>query len=210
MCQNSLTSLYFYKLHANFPASSVVFGFMAFGIFTRFGWYVLINQTTVEDLQRIHPRYCVAIRVHESELPRRTETIGPDGPPPYFWMRYPFPSIYGHNGASNSATSANGSIAAVEKPAGGEYYFAILMPKPGTNLFSLGYWGNFKSVMGYRWWDWFLPLRYSPLTNHENGFSDFPLGKDYRELEKLYLPHRYKSKSNRRRSSRSRPGTAEK
>jgi hypothetical protein len=193
---------------------------MAFGIFTRFGWYVLINQTTVEDLQRIHPRHCVAIRIHETELPRRSETIGPDSPPPYFWMRYPFPNIYGHNSTTNSITGANGSVNAGEKVTGGQYYYAVLMPKQGSNLFDLGYWGNFKSLMGNRWWDWFLPLRYSPFTKHNDGFSSFPLGKDFRELEKQFLPHRYRSRSHRsgshrsgsrrRRSSRNQQEAAEK
>jgi hypothetical protein len=163
---------------------------MAFGIFVRFGLYVLMNRTTIEDLQRIHPRHCVAVRVHESEFPRRTETIGPDRPPPFFYVPYPFPTIYGNNGTNSTQNRT---------------FYAILMPKQGMNFWDLGYWENFKSIMGYHAWDWFLPLSHSPCRDHSNGFSDFQLGKDFEELERTYLPHRY-DKDGKRKLGEKEPG----
>jgi palmitoyltransferase len=174
---------------------AVTFGFMAFGIFTRFGWMVLCNTTTIEEVQAYHPRHCLAVRIDESELPRRSQTIGPEALPPLFWVTYPFPNIYG---------GANGTAS------GSRHLYVILMPKQGMNFWNVGYWRNFKSLMGERWWDWFLPIRYSPFVRHEDGFSDFELGKDFETLEKLYLPHRYGSDGRRGGASRSTERTNEK
>ena len=55
--------------------------------------------------------------------------------------------------------------------------FAILHTKPGENPFDLGYYRNFKSVMGNTVFDWFFPLRYSPCADHTSGKSDFALGR---------------------------------
>lgn len=54
--------------------------------------------------------------------------------------------------------------------------FAILHSKPGENLWDLGPFENFKSVMGIHWYDWFIPLRYSPCCDHSRGESQFQMG----------------------------------
>ncbi|KAL8780763.1 MAG: hypothetical protein Q9213_006310 [Squamulea squamosa] len=54
--------------------------------------------------------------------------------------------------------------------------FAILHSKPGENPWDLGYFRNFKSVMGERWYDWILPIRRSPYTNHDRQDCEFEIG----------------------------------
>lgn len=54
--------------------------------------------------------------------------------------------------------------------------FAILHTKPGENPFDLGPYQNFKTVMGDHWYDWLLPIRYSPCCNHDRNHSQFPMG----------------------------------
>ena len=61
-------------------------------------------------------------------------------------------------------------------PSGPTRTFAILHTKPGENPWDLGPFQNFKQVMGEHWYDWLLPIKYSPLSNHDSGESDFPLG----------------------------------
>ena len=54
--------------------------------------------------------------------------------------------------------------------------FAILYTKPGENPFDLGPYKNFMSVMGDHWYDWLLPLRYSPCCDHDRQEGEFAFG----------------------------------
>ncbi|OAP65670.1 hypothetical protein AYL99_01642 [Fonsecaea erecta] len=54
--------------------------------------------------------------------------------------------------------------------------FAILESPPGGNPFDIGAWGNFREVMGYTVFDWFFPLRASPLTAHSDPVSMYKVG----------------------------------
>ncbi|KAI5247134.1 zf-DHHC-domain-containing protein [Aureobasidium subglaciale] len=61
--------------------------------------------------------------------------------------------------------------------------FAILRTHPGMNPWNLGAFRNFKSIMGDRWYDWFLPLRHSPCCKHDRGDSMYELGPDVDRLK---------------------------
>ncbi|KIX95002.1 uncharacterized protein Z520_09312 [Fonsecaea multimorphosa CBS 102226] len=54
--------------------------------------------------------------------------------------------------------------------------FAILESPPGGNPFDIGAGGNFREVMGYTVFDWFFPLRASPLTDHSDPVSMYKVG----------------------------------
>ncbi|KAF4312079.1 Palmitoyltransferase pfa5 [Botryosphaeria dothidea] len=54
--------------------------------------------------------------------------------------------------------------------------YAILMTRPGDNPWDLGTLKNWKAVMGESVFDWVLPLRYSPCTNHDRQDSEFEFG----------------------------------
>lgn len=60
--------------------------------------------------------------------------------------------------------------------------FAILCTPPGLNPWSLGPAGNWKSVMGEKWYDWFLPVKMSPCCDHSSLESMYQLGPAFREL----------------------------
>lgn len=165
---------------------------MAFGIVVRFGSYAIMNITTIEDLQRISPRHCLAIRIDESELPRRTETIGADAAPEFHWVKYPFPKNY----------SADSTGKPTEPPVQSKesFYYAIIPPAKGDSPWDLGSGQNWRAVMGVNVWDWFLPIRYSPHMNHDDPFSEFEFGYDFTDMEKSYFPHRYDERGRRKTS----------
>jgi palmitoyltransferase len=160
---------------------SGLFGIMGVMIMLRFGWLVVVNRSTIEEFSLHFPHYCIAIRINESELPRRTEAVGPESPPPFWVMPYPFPSLYGHN-----MSSRNGVSAATDR-----HLYAIIQPEKGMNIWNLGYYRNIQSIMGQHVWDWFLPLKGSPCLKHDYEASAFELGDEFRQLEKKYFPHRY-------------------
>ncbi|OJD31339.1 palmitoyltransferase pfa5 [Diplodia corticola] len=54
--------------------------------------------------------------------------------------------------------------------------YAILMTRPGDNPWDVGKLKNLKSVMGESVIDWFLPLKFSPCTNHDRQDSEFEFG----------------------------------
>jgi palmitoyltransferase len=198
-----------------------MFGFMGLGIAARFSQYAAANATTVEELQRGHPPACLAVRVDPSELPRPGDERGffwvryPFGPDPD-----PVPT--GAPAAAAAAVPGEGGGVDVEAGDGRrqqqrrrerEYvYFAILQPRAGVNVWNVGGWTNWRALMGSRVWDWVLPFRSSPgvvarrrrHARRRGGredaeaaagahlVCDFPLGKDFEELERAFLPHRYR------------------
>jgi hypothetical protein len=188
-----------------------MFGFMGLGIASRFSQYAATNATTVEELQRGHPSACFAVRVDPSELPRHGDERG------FFWVRYPFgpdppPAV------AAAAAGGGGEGVDVEARDGRRrrerehVYFAILQPRAGVNPWDVGGWANWRGLMGEHVWDWALPLRSSPSVvarrrRHARRHGgrddaeaaagahlvcDFPLGKDFEELERAFLPHRYR------------------
>ncbi|KAL1646615.1 palmitoyltransferase pfa5 [Diplodia intermedia] len=54
--------------------------------------------------------------------------------------------------------------------------YAILMTRPGDNPWDVGRLENLKSVMGESVVDWFLPLKFSPCTNHDRQDSEYEFG----------------------------------
>lgn len=60
----------------------------------------------------------------------------------------------------------------------------ILRSRPGENPWDRGPMENFKSVFGDRWYDWILPLKYSPCCNHDGSESQFALGPVVERMRK--------------------------
>ena len=58
--------------------------------------------------------------------------------------------------------------------------FAILETPPGLNPWDLGSssW-NLAAVLGYRWYDWFLPFRHSPCCDHQSRVSFYAMGPQF-------------------------------
>lgn len=85
--------------------------------------------------------------------------------------------------------------------------FAILHTKPGENPFDLGPYQNFKTVMGDHWYDWLLPIRYSPCCNHDRKDSQFPMGAVVQRMRAeagIAGPEEFNSEKTHRKSKRRR------
>lgn len=139
----------------------------------------LINCTTVENLTRKTHVWHLAARVPESYQPpfdnARRES-------PYYTplrtITYPLPQwklpATASSAGTHAPTSPNGPVAKRTTPT--PRTFVVLTSKPGENPWDLGPLENTKQVLGFRWWDWLLPLKHSPCCNHESRESLYALG----------------------------------
>ena len=117
--------------------------------------FALINTTTIENLSRKTIVWTLAIH-----MPKPPET--PTG----------FRTV-----SFSTVTSTPDTHVSGEEPASGTIKtFAILHTKPGENPFDLGPYQNFKTVMGDHWYDWLLPIKYSPCCNHDRRDGQFATG----------------------------------
>ncbi|KAF6239638.1 hypothetical protein HO173_002184 [Letharia columbiana] len=117
--------------------------------------FALINTTTIENLSRRTLVWTLAIH-----MPKPPET-----------------SIGFRTVSFSTATLTTESDAPAEEQASGAIKtFAILHTKPGENPFDLGPYQNFKTVMGDHWYDWLLPIRFSPCCNHDRRDGQFAMG----------------------------------
>ena len=117
--------------------------------------FALINTTTIENLSRRTIVWTLAVHM--------------PGPPE---TSTGFRTV----SFSNAASTTNFDEPAEEQASAAIKTFAILHTKPGENPFDLGAFQNFKTVMGDHWYDWFLPIKYSPCCNHDRRDSQFAMG----------------------------------
>ena len=113
--------------------------------------FALLNTTTIENINRKSRVWTLAVY-----LPSSFSNADTTRPLPFQTITYPLDLL-------------PDSTAPRRK-------FTILHSKPGENPFDLGPWRNFQEVMGYHFWDWVLPIKYSPCCNHGNMESAFKLG----------------------------------
>jgi palmitoyltransferase len=132
-------------------------------------YFAFLNSTTVDNLTRKTKVYHFAVHVPDSFRPAiepppvthfpahpTTQPLNTAEPPPlYRTVTYPMA-----DGTSISQVSPEPTrkFAILATPAGGNPY---LLATPLA---------NFKTVMGERWWDWFLPLRHSPCWDGGHGY----------------------------------------
>ncbi len=113
--------------------------------------FALLNTTTIENLSRRNKVWQMAVYMAR---------------PPSSGNRIGFPSV-------TYPLTVDPSI---PQPSSSKRTFAILHSKPGENPWDIGPFANFKSVMGFHWYDWLIPLRYSPCRDHSRGDSEFEVG----------------------------------
>lgn len=154
--------------------------------------FALLNTTTIENLSRHSKVWTLAVLIP-------SDSLHPT-PPPFHMVTYPLGYI-----------GPNQDDARPQVPAAQPRTFAILHSKPGENPWDLGTLRNFKSVMGEHWYDWFLPLKYSPCTDHDRYEAQFETGsvvermREDAGLAPLGGPsddHRRRERSGRRRRKR--------
>ncbi|KAI4131727.1 MAG: hypothetical protein LQ338_001049, partial [Usnochroma carphineum] len=163
---------------------------------------VFLNSTTIENLSRKTKVWQLAI--HMPNPPQ-----GPT-PPPFRTITYGQP-LPGAPDAQDPASTGQPSEPRT---------FAILHSKPGENPWDLGYYRNFKSVMGDHWYDWFLPIKPSPCAEHDRLDSEFETGPVVERMKReagiiapsqgeLEEKPRNRRRRRRRRSTRARSGDPE-
>ena len=152
--------------------------------------FVFVNTTTIENLSRRNKVWTLAVLIPNiAQLPP---------PPPFNTVTYPLDYIPPDQDETHPQTA----------PSTPTRTFAILHTKPGENPWDLGYFNNFKSVMGDHWYDWLLPFRYSPCCNHERYEAQFETGPVVQRMKEdagLAPPSfQYKSEKPERRRRRKR------
>ncbi|KAK4125111.1 zf-DHHC-domain-containing protein [Parathielavia appendiculata] len=131
--------------------------------------YILINLTTVDYVKSKNIVHQLAIRV-------------PRGTPPgqnYNVITYPLPEHTNGSGQPGQLTR-NESSSARDQLA--RRTFAIVRTEMGENPWDLGYYRNWKSVMGDNLIDWLLPINESPCAKYESNESFYEMGPLYHQL----------------------------
>lgn len=159
-----------------------------FGLFTftmtMTNWrYISINMTNVDMLGAKSKVYQLAVR-----LPH-----GSDYPANHYTITYPLPKPEQSSNVQSNVVATNGQAqhdGTVERPM--EMYsardalasrtFAVLRTEQGENPWDVGFWHNWKEVMGTNPLDWFLPLRRSPCTKHDIPESFYRMGPKIDEI----------------------------
>ena len=121
--------------------------------------FVLLNTTTIENLTRHSKVWSLAVLMPTSIA----------NPPRISFNTITYPLGYVYPNQDELAPQP-------QPPSTPPRKFAILHSRPGENIWDLGYWHNFKSVMGQKWYDWLLPVKYSPCCKHEGVVSHFEMG----------------------------------
>ncbi|KXJ90561.1 palmitoyltransferase PFA5 [Microdochium bolleyi] len=155
------------------------FGFFTLLMSTSSLRYVFLNMTNVDMLGATSKVYQLAVLLPRGASPPAS------GSAPYPTVTYPLPKLeLGVNGEANGAgkhtpaTSSDGTAPSHHeaRDALAHRTFAILKTEPGENPWHLGYYQNWKEVMGNNVLDWFLPIRKSPCIFHESHESFYPFG----------------------------------
>jgi palmitoyltransferase len=131
--------------------------------------YILSNLTTVDYVKSKNVVHQLAIRV-----PRGTPSSQN-----YNVITYPLPK-------STNGSALPGQTVTIELPSARDQLatrtFAIIKTEMGENPWDLGYYRNWKSVMGNNILDWLLPLKESPCAKSETNESFYEMGPLYHEL----------------------------
>ncbi|KAM5347113.1 hypothetical protein ACJ41O_010118 [Fusarium nematophilum] len=171
-------------------ALAALFGLFTSAMAVTSGRFIFTNTTNI-DLLKKQQTHRLAVRVpHNTPPTDRYQTItyplsapvwGPSG----MGMGMGHVHGMGHlNGVEHTHGIGSDTTSARDQQA--RRTFAILTTKPGENPWNLGWWGNFKSVMGNSIIEWLLPIRHSPCCNHDSMESDYEFGHLLEELKQRY------------------------
>lgn len=142
-------------------AIAAIFGLFTMTMTLTSARYILINLTNIDYLKSKNVVHQLAIRV-----PRGT-SAGQD----YHLITYPLPAS---KTSRQTASSLRDQLATRT--------FAVVKTEMGENPWDLGYYRNWKSVMGDNIIDWLLPFNESPCTKYETNESFYEMGPLYHQL----------------------------
>lgn len=169
-------------------ALSALFGFFAFGMTFTSGGMLIRNKTNIDMLRKDNiVRLAVRVPRGTPSTPNYQTITYPLAP--YFQSPVPDSQVHGYH----PTTSSDSTTASRDQQA--SRTFAILKSEPGENPWDLGYYGNFKDVMGNTIWEWMLPIRHSPCCDHDSMDSDYKLGPVVEKMAKRVDLPRKRSKS---------------
>ncbi len=132
--------------------------------------FVLYNLTTIENLSKTRRPYTLAVLIPPNyEIPK-------EGYYPHVTYPLPLPDSSSPSQVESLTDALN------DRDTQAQRTFAILQLGIGRNPWDLGYAQNFKEVMGNSFAEWVLPIKRSPLCNHESDESQFGLGRWVEQL----------------------------
>jgi palmitoyltransferase len=131
--------------------------------------YILINLTTVDYIKAKNVVHQLAIRVPRGTPPGQNYTV----------ITYPLPKHT--NGPTQPGQPARNEFSSPRDQLATRT-FAIVRTEMGENPWDLGYYRNWKSVMGDNLVDWLLPFNESPCATYESNESFYEMGPLYQQL----------------------------
>lgn len=146
--------------------------------------FCLTNLTTIENLNRKTVTWQLAIYLPRSEHPNVYES---GWAAPFPTVTYPLPYHTNAKDDNESQRTHNDDHTVSTRDEKAIRKFAILKMEPGESPWDLGFMNNWKSIMGEKVIDWFLPIKRSPCCNHESNESLFPVGPAVQRLRDRYL-----------------------
>ena len=130
--------------------------------------FIFINLTNVDIIRHNSRVYQLAIRIPRGSQPTARYGI----------ITYPLPRAVPDPGTAHGPHAARDRMATRT--------FAIVKTDMGENLWHLGYYQNWVSVMGTNVVDWLLPIRDSPCCHEEDNKSFYRVGPLYETLRRRY------------------------
>ncbi|PNY29523.1 Palmitoyltransferase [Tolypocladium capitatum] len=155
---------------------AALFGFFAFAMTLTSARFVFTNTTNIDMLRKTQV-FFLAVRIPLNG--RRSDKF-----PTIVYPLQPYQAWEVIGQAQPQPNGGGGDSSERDQQA--TRRFAILRTEPRENPWDLGYWGNWKSVMGNNMAEWLLPIKHSPCCNHESMVSDYQFGPLVAELKKRY------------------------
>ncbi|KAI1501609.1 palmitoyltransferase PFA5 [Biscogniauxia marginata] len=140
--------------------------------------YIFLNMTNVDMLGYQSKVYLLAVNVpRETTSSDRFAVVTYPLPKPDQTMRSRASrAVASETSGASRLNERTGSPRLTSRDDLATRTFAILKTGAGENPWDLGLWRNWQAVMGSNLFDWLLPIRKSPCTNHESQESFYPMG----------------------------------
>ena len=176
-------------------ALGALFGLFTGGMTLSSAQFMFLNITTIENLSRHTKVWQFAVHIiRPQDLPAN---------PPFNTVTFSIPSELQRSDRMEESKM-----------------YGILHSGRGENPYDLGYYGNWKSVMGEDWWEWLFPITYSPCARDNGVEGLYEMGDVGRRMKAdagLLISNRdsdgekmHRRKKRRRRPSRAAPPLQEK
>ncbi|EQL02821.1 hypothetical protein G6O67_005129 [Ophiocordyceps sinensis] len=156
-------------------ALTSIFGFFTFAMTLTAARFIFTNITNIDILSKTR-FFFLAVRIPSNSPPSDA----------FPTISYPLQRPPVQQMTDASSPRSNYMAHDTDRDVRASRKFAILRTEPGENPWDLGFWRNWKSVMGNHPIDWLLPIRRSPCCNHESMDSDYQLGPLLATLKKRY------------------------